>query len=713
MTNPGGVEFTERSEADSDVALGDVLQPPSVPARAHVTQLADVTVRDGMQSLLAGRVQQHHLLETVRHLAKAGFARLEVWGGTTFQIPVLFKNENPFTNLEQMRDVIHQSAAEAGVAPPKLSMLLRGRNLVGVRAYPDEIIREFVKQSAASGVEVFRIFDALNDIDSVKAAMDAAAELRKTNPNIEVEGTLSFTKIDKEEIAAHPELAVLHSVAAYIAYAKQLKAHGATSICIKDMAGMMEPEDVAPLVQALKNEVGLPIVLHAHSAMGYSNATIQEAIRCGVDMVDTAAEALSGGSGHSASSDIANAAAAAGLTDKLAPIDAACVEKANDSIHTWRGLYSQFELPYIPGLEERLRKSHVPGGMATTFWENIDKQFARHYTARGLPFGVEEKTQILFAILEEVPLVRARAGYISLVTPSSQVVGAQAAAHVEEFIKATLAGNVPDDVQKEALRFGKLNDDFAKMIRETAARVTARPEEHLCTMPDAKVLTKAQSQTMLDVVDKRSFDEFVQAAQAYTPAYEEGSALYKDAEDRDKILHKNALILAIMGAPGEQFLKVASSPKTTEIPAGFTDYQAKLNKGLSFTQTRLESPHFADQATRVLETYAQAKLRAVRFHDETVLGTPGNAGEAPLMEAAAAVKQLLKDCSMPMNGQVQPRSVNDSRNFIREAKAYLTMRSAALGIATPEITFSPYALNRPGNNWLERAEAANAQVAAR
>lgn len=687
MTNTGNDDLNMRSEpleqSDATITL-------STAAPAHVTQLNDVTLRDGHQSLLAGRMTQADLLAIAKHLAKAGFARLEVWGGTTFDVPIRFKNENPFTNMKELRDVIHASAAEAGIAAPKLSMLLRGRNLVGYRPYSPELIGEFVKQAAESGVQVFRIFDALNDIENVKDAVAQAAELRKTNADIEIEGTLCFTKIDAEDVAAHPELAGVHSTAAYVAYAKKLKDLGATSICIKDMAGMMEPADVAPLVSALKNEVGLPVVLHTHSAMGLSDATIAEAVRCGVDQVDTAAEALSGGCGQSASTDIV----VGGGNALLAPVNASAIEEANREIRARRGAYSGFEIPYMKGLEERLRKSQVPGGMVTTFWEQIDTQFASLYKSKNLPFGVKERTELLYAILDEVRAVRADAGYVSLVTPSSQYTGSQAVVNVMEFVKDAFArGKKPDAARKAELRYKTLSGDFASMVVEVAERVATR-DDQLCAKPSDALLEKARAAAQKKApLDTRPFSAFEAAARAYT------------AENADaQTLRENALILALGGDVGEKFLKVQSGQLAVSDHPEFAKFQAALAGSASFAATRAKAPQLVADALQAAEAYVQVKLRHQRVVDAAVLGGDIALAETALIGARSQLAELLK--------QPAALSSEEKKIFANEMAAYLDMRGRALGVGTREIKM-PWALAhaKPDKHWLDQVTGEQPAVA--
>lgn len=683
MTTQNGnddLNFTESSLESNTVATAF----PAAEASAHVTQLNDVTLRDGHQSLLAGRMKQADLLAIAKPLAKAGFARLEVWGGTTFDVPIRFKNENPFTNMKELRDVIHASAAEAGVAAPKLSMLLRGRNLVGYRPYSPELIGEFVKQAADSGVQVFRIFDALNDIENVKDAVAQAAELRKTNADIEIEGTLCFTKIDAEDVTAHPELAGVHSTAAYVAYAKKLKDLGCTSICIKDMAGMMEPKDVAPLVSALKNEVGLPVVLHTHSAMGLSDATIAEAVRCGVDQVDTAAEALSGGCGQSASADIVAGDGKA----KLAPVNASAIEEANREIRACRGAYSGFEIPYMKGLEDRLRKSQVPGGMVTTFWEQIDKQFASLYKSKNIPFGVKERTELLYAILDEVRAVRADAGYVSLVTPSSQYTGSQAVLNVLEFTKDAFAQNhTPDAARKAELRYKNISSDFASMVVEVAERVATR-DDQLCAAPCEPLLEKARAAAQKKApLDVRPFSTFVEAARAFTPEH-------ADAH----ILRENALILALGGEVGEKFLKVQSGQLAVSDHPEFVKFRDTLAAASSFAYTRTRQPELAAKALDVLENYAQLALRATRFHDEAVLGATATSGDTAVQAACDAAHQM---------AQLALDTANDPAALRREIVGYLHLRADALGLNGADLVKgialpSPFA--KPSGHWTTRLQ---------
>jgi len=228
--------------------------------------ITETVLRDAHQSLLATRLKTNDMLEVVEYLDQAGFYSLEVWGGATFDASLRYLNEDPWERLRTLRRVLPNS---------KLQMLLRGQNLVGYRQYPDDVVREFVQRSVDNGIDIIRIFDALNDPRNLECAVEATKKA-----GAHAQGTVVYT------------VSPVHTIDGYVETAQRLRDMGADSICIKDMAGIMMPAVASELVTRLKKEVGLPVQLHCHYTSGVASMTYWAAIQAGVDVVDTALSPL-------------------------------------------------------------------------------------------------------------------------------------------------------------------------------------------------------------------------------------------------------------------------------------------------------------------------------------------------------------------------------------------------------------------------------------
>ncbi|MFQ5483275.1 MAG: sodium-extruding oxaloacetate decarboxylase subunit alpha [Nitrospinaceae bacterium] len=348
-------------------------------------KITDVILRDAHQSLLATRMKTADMLPIAGKLDQVGYFSLEMWGGATFDACIRFLNEDPWDRVRQLKKKIPNTPFQ---------MLLRGQNLVGYRHYADDIVERFVKQSADVGIDIFRIFDALNDFRNIRKALDTAKKCGKI-----VEGTISYT------------VSPAHNMGLYTKMAKDLESMGADIICIKDMAGLLTPRVTGDLVAAIKKVVKLPIHLHTHATTGLVGMNFMRAIDAGVDMVDTAISALSMSTSHYATECLV---AALQGTPQDTGLDLDLLHEIADYFKEVREHYAEFESDF-KNVDVKILKSQIPGGMISNMEHQLREQNALD--------KLEE-------VLKEVPRVRKDMGYPPLVTPTSQIVGSQATLNV-------------------------------------------------------------------------------------------------------------------------------------------------------------------------------------------------------------------------------------------------------------------------------------------
>lgn len=366
--------------------------PPTRPdtfeleaSQSRKLHLTDVALRDGHQSLLATRMRTEDLIPAAAQLDTVGFWSLEVWGGATFDACLRFLKEDPWERLTAFR----QAAPNT-----RLQMLLRGQNLVGYRHYADDVLERFIVKSAERGIDVFRIFDALNDFRNIQAAVKIVRECHK-----HVEATICYT------------VSPVHSLHHFVEQAKQLEDLGTDTICIKDMAGLLPPFEAYELMKRMKAAVRVPIHLHTHYTSGMASMSALMAILGGLDILDTAMAPLSGGTSHPPTETMIAAlrdtAYDTGLElSRLAPV--------SEHLRAARKKYHLFESEFT-GVDTDVLLSQVPGGMISNLASQLSEQNA-----------IEKMKEVL----EEVPRVRKDMGYPPLVTPTSQIVGTQATLNV-------------------------------------------------------------------------------------------------------------------------------------------------------------------------------------------------------------------------------------------------------------------------------------------
>ncbi|MAS25795.1 MAG: oxaloacetate decarboxylase subunit alpha [Oceanospirillaceae bacterium] len=396
--------------------------------------ITDVVLRDAHQSILATRMRIDDMLPIAAKLDQVGYWSLESWGGATFDSCIRFLGEDPWDRIREFKKAMPNT---------KHQMLLRGQNLLGYRHYADDVVEKFVERAATNGVDVFRVFDAMNDPRNLQTALQAVKKQGK-----HAQATLSYTT------------SPVHTLDAWVDLAKRIEDMGADSIAIKDMAGVLTPYAAFELVSRLKGQTDLEVQLHAHATAGLSDMTILKAVEAGIDRVDTAISSMSMTYGHTATESVV--AALAG-TERDTGLDLNLLEEIAAYFRTVRKKYAKFE-GALKGTDSRILVAQVPGGMLTNMENQLREQ------------GASDKFD---EVLKEIPRVREDLGFIPLVTPTSQIVGTQAVLNV-------LTGERYKSISKETqgILKGEYGAAPAPMNAELQARVLDGAEAITCRPAD-------------------------------------------------------------------------------------------------------------------------------------------------------------------------------------------------------------------------------------
>ena len=406
-------------------------------------KIVDTCLRDGHQSLVATRLSTADILPIAELLDNAGYHALEVWGGATFDSCLRFLNEDPWERLRLIRKACPKT---------KLQMLFRGQNILGYRHYSDELVEMFVKKSLENGINIIRVFDALNDLRNLKSAVDATNKYKK-----EFDGHC--------QIALSYTTSPVHTIDYYVQLAKDIETMGADSICIKDMAGVLLPNDAYELISRIKKEVKLPIELHTHCTGGVAEMTIMSAIRAGVDIVDTALSPFSGGTSQPCTESLQYALQGTEYDPKL---NLEYLKKACEKLTVVkdRFLESKTLNPKALTTNPNILKYQVPGGMLSNLMSQLKEQ------------GAMDKYE---EVLKEIPRVRKDFGYPPLVTPLSQMVGTQAVMNV--LFKKRYKACPKEIIEYLKGNYGKapaeVNEEVRKKIIGDAPIITHRPADDI------------------------------------------------------------------------------------------------------------------------------------------------------------------------------------------------------------------------------------------
>ena len=384
-------------------------------------QITDTILRDAHQSLLATRMRTEDMLPICAKLDQVGYWSLEVWGGATFDACVRFLKEDPWERLRQLRQALPNT---------RLQMLLRGQNLLGYRHYSDDVVEAFVERAAANGIDVFRIFDAMNDVRNLETAIRAVKASGK-----HAQGTLCYTT------------SPVHTVSAFVDQARRMADLGVDSIAIKDMAGLLTPYATGELVKALKEALTLDVVVHSHDTAGVASMCQLKAVENGADRIDTAISSLAWGTSHPGTESMV---AALRGTPYDTGLNLELLQEIGLYFHAVRKKYHQFESEFT-GVDTRVQVNQVPGGMISNLANQLREQGALNR---------------MNEVLQEIPRVRQDLGYPPLVTPTSQIVGTQAFFNV-------LAGERYKTITNEVKlylqgRYGKAPGAICEQLRKQA-----------------------------------------------------------------------------------------------------------------------------------------------------------------------------------------------------------------------------------------------------
>ncbi|MGM0430060.1 MAG: sodium-extruding oxaloacetate decarboxylase subunit alpha [Pseudomonadota bacterium] len=472
--------------------------------------LTELVLRDAHQSLLATRMRLEDMLPIAEKLDSIGYWSMESWGGATFDSCIRYLGEDPWERIRELKKAMPNTRQQ---------MLLRGQNLLGYRHYADDVVKRFIERAKENGVDVFRIFDAMNDVRNLKTAIKAAKDVEG-----HAQGTLAYT------------VSPVHTLDKWVAMAQELEDLGCDSLFIKDMAGLLRPNDAYELVSALKKNTDLPIAMQCHATTGLSVATYQKAIDAGIDMLDTAISSMSMTYGHSPTETLV---AMTENTDRDTGLSLPDLAEVASYFREVRKKYAKFE-GSLKGVDARILLAQVPGGMLTNMEGQLKEQ------------GALDKFD---EVLEEIPKVREDLGFIPLVTPTSQIVGTQAVLNV-------LSGERYSNISKETAAVLKgeygataaeVNKELQKRVLDGEEAITCRPADLLDNELDA--LTKELKDKATDE-DIRLADDVVDDVLTYALFPQIGLKFLKNRDNPD----------AFEPAPGEEPEEKAEA-KEKEVPA--------------------------------------------------------------------------------------------------------------------------------------------------
>ncbi|HDV5293949.1 TPA: sodium-extruding oxaloacetate decarboxylase subunit alpha [Vibrio cholerae] len=483
--------------------------------------ITDVVLRDAHQSLFATRMRIEDMLPIAAELDKIGYWSLETWGGATFDACIRFLGEDPWERLRALKKAMPNTP---------MQMLLRGQNLLGYRHYADDVVEKFVERAHANGMDVFRIFDAMNDVRNFEKAVKATIDV-----GAHAQGTLSYTT------------SPVHNTQTWVDLAKRLEDLGCHSLCIKDMSGLLKPYEAEELITRIKQSCAVPLALHCHATTGLSTATAVKAVEAGVDILDTAISSMSQTYGHTPTETVV---AMLQDTPRDTQLKLEQLEPIAAYFREVRKKYAKFE-GQLKGVDSRILIAQVPSGMLTNMESQLKEQGAAH--------RIDE-------VLEEIPRVRQDLGFIPLVTPTSQIVGTQAVINV-------LTGERYKSITKETAGVLKgeygatpasVNAELQARVLEGGQAITCRPADLLQDELDhltKELLEKAQ-------VEKITLaDAKVDDVLTYALFPQVGLKFLKNRHNPE----------AFEPAPGKEPAPVETALASTKPAAGIESYSVKVD----------------------------------------------------------------------------------------------------------------------------------------
>ena len=537
--------------------------------------ITDVVLRDAHQSLFATRLRLDDMLPIAEKLDRVGFWSLESWGGATFDACIRYLGEDPWERIRELKAAMPNTPQQ---------MLLRGQNLLGYRHYGDDVVDRFVERAKTNGVDVFRVFDAMNDPRNLERAIQAVR-----NVEGHAQGTLSYT------------VSPVHTLDGWVELGKTIAAMGADSLCIKDMAGLLKPYDAYELVTKLKAAVDIPIHMQCHATTGLSTSTIVKAAEAGIDNVDTAISSMSMTYGHSPTESVV---AILQGTERDTGLDLELLEEIAAYFREVRKKYAAFE-GSLKGIDSRILIAQVPGGMLTNMEGQLKEQ------------GAGDK---LDDVLQEIPRVREDLGFIPLVTPTSQIVGTQAVMNV-------MMGERYKSISKEvqALLKGEygaapapFNKELQARVLEGKAPITCRPADLLEAEMDAltkELKAKAKADGIRLAEGEREIDDVL----TYALFPQIGLKFLKNRDNPDAFEPAPQAPDASANLPAAS--PQAKSPAVSAgAPAGPETYTVKVN-GKAYVVEVAEGDEIAD---------VQAQGAAAQPAAEAAPASTGEVISAPL-----------------------------------------------------------------------------------
>ena len=477
-------------------------------------EVTELVLRDSHQSLLATRMALEDMVPVCEDLDNAGYWSVECWGGATYDACIRYLNEDPWERLRTFRKLMPKT---------RLQMLLRGQNLLGYRHYEDRVVARFCEKSAENGMDVFRIFDALNDLRNLRTAIDA---VRRTGKH--AQGTICYT------------VSPVHTVEAFVEMAQHLRDMGADSICIKDMAALLKPQPAYDLVKGIKEKCGddTLVHLHCHATTGVTLVSYMKAIEAGCDIVDTSVSSLSLGSGHNPTESLVEMLEGTGYTTR---VDLERIRPVRDHFAQVRTRYGHF-MSEFTGVDTEIFKSQIPGGMIS----NMESQLK----AQGAGDRLQE-------VLEEVPRVRTDCGYPPLVTPSSQIVGTQAVFNVIMGKYKTLTSEFAD------LMLGYYGTTLGTKTPEVLALAEARQKKPAITGRPADLLEPEWEQLCADAAAQEGANGTDEDVLTYAMFPQVSTKFFKTRGDGPKNLGKDPVNTAAGDAPPSSAVDKAATGQGT------------------------------------------------------------------------------------------------------------------------------------------------------
>ncbi|MYL23326.1 oxaloacetate decarboxylase subunit alpha [Halomonas alkaliantarctica] len=531
--------------------------------------ITDVVLRDAHQSLFATRMRLDDMLPIAEKLDKVGFWSLESWGGATFDACIRYLGEDPWERIRALKEAMPNTPQQ---------MLLRGQNLLGYRHYADDVVDKFVERAKINGVDVFRVFDAMNDPRNLERALKAVRDVEG-----HAQGTISYT------------VSPVHTLDSWVDLAKTIADMGADSLAIKDMAGLLTPYTAFDLVTRLKQELSIPIHMQCHATTGLSTSTILKAVEAGIDNVDTAISSMSMTYGHSPTESVV---AMLKDTDRDTGLDLELLEDIAAYFRDVRKKYAAFE-GSLKGIDSRILTAQVPGGMLTNMEGQLKEQ------------GAGDK---LDDVLNEIPRVREDLGFIPLVTPTSQIVGTQAVMNV-------MMGSRYKSISKEvqALLKGEygaapapFNAELQKRVLDGGEPITCRPADNLSPEMDklaSELKEKAKAENIRLAEGEREVDDVL----TYALFPQIGLKFLKNRDNPDAFEPAPQAPDATAQAPAKQ------EPKAPAAASGPETYTVKLN-GKAF----------------VVEVAEGGEIGQVQEQASAATAAPQAAAPAPSGEAITA-----------------------------------------------------------------------------